>query len=459
MVAQEIVLSDPVLNMGVQIAKRGARDVSERTGDGTTTTLLITRGALREGRKLLSAGWEPQDLGRVIESLLPTFLERLESLALEPDREILFSIARSSSRGDETIAEKVTEAVMACGEGGTVLVLSGESTGIDLEIRDGLKLDRGWVSNEMGQGQIERVLEGCLVALVAHPISTLEDITPILEEAGSRGCPVLVVSMGLWGQALSTMLVNDRGGVVSSAGINIPMRGSSLDALDQMMDLAALTGGTVLDPNLGMTLKSFDSVWFGTARKVTLTKDTCTFWAYPEHEEGLGKRIAELRGRANRAGVESHYDQDQLLERAASLDGGLILLKVGGFTESEAKERRGRVEDAVRATQCALRGVVPGAGVSLLFLLEACPPTLTGRVIQEALREPFSVLCRTNNAVPFNPECRNSPWVAYDPIQRLVRDFREAPQVMDPLEVVWDALKTGLSSAMSILSCGAVIHD
>lgn len=461
MVAQEITLPGPIQDLGVQILKKAAREVSERTGDGTTTTILVACGALRKGLKLLQAGWNPQELSRELEAVLPILESGLRDMALAVDRDLLRSVALSSSRGDEVIADRVVEAVMTCGEGGTVLVFPGESTGMELEVRDGLKLDTGWVSSEMGHGETERVLESVLVVLTPYRLDTMDQVAPFLEEAGNRGLPVLVACGGLWGKALSTMLLNDKEGVVSSAAINLfPKRMDSiLDVDDKMGDLAALTGGTVISSMAGLSIEKFDPAWFGTARKIVLAQDSCTIWGYSEHEEKISQRVFHLRTLAAKVAAEGFsYDRDRYLERAAALDGGLVILKVGGFTEAEAKERRGRVEDAVRASQCALaHGVVPGAGVALGALAELCSGNYAGEVIKSALLEPFGSLCQSSDGVVH--ECDgNIPWTAYDPVQQVERDFLQEPRIVDPFDVVWDAFRTGISSAMSILSCGVVIH-
>lgn len=452
---RELELPDPVENLGASILRRGSAEMSDAVGDGTTTTLLMTSAMIQEGKKLIVAGVAPMSLCSEIRDLESQILRHMGELPTpQVNRDILLSVAMGASKEDDVLAERVVEAVMACGEEGTTTITSWEGIGVSLEMREGLIWETGWVSGDFSKGTPERVLECALVAITPSPLQSMEDVRGILEEGGNRGLPVLIVCPLISGEALQTVLLNDSKGVVTCVVINPPS--PPHQQREDFEDLAAFTGATILDPLAGCGVRDFLPEWFGTARKVTISKKKVEFIGYREHEGTRNQRIEQLRMDASLSSMA--YTKDRMLERASALDGGLCQLKVGGYTEMEAKERRSRAEDALRAVQVTLKGgVLPGAGRTFQFLSHTLPDTFGGKILRAGLMAPVKTLALRGRLVAPTEGDGDPLWMGWDPVKNEKRDFLSPPVLVDPVEVLQASIRTSVSSALMILSAGAAI--
>jgi chaperonin GroEL len=437
--------------VGIALSRVAATKVDDLVGDGTTTTLLLASALVDAALDTYSSrDWNPVLMVRDLEGLVPLVVEMVEAMSVPPGVDFLKEVARMTSHGDDLVAEVVTEAVQRVGENGTILVYAGEGVGIEVENRDGLVLDVGWSAHFFGRmnNWAPYVLEGPMVAVVDGKLSSFNDIQTLLEKGSSiQGRNLVLFCRDLVDGAMETVAYN----FGEAQCLAVAFRGP--DGEGHLGDVAAVTGAHIVDARRGDDLKHFQREWLGSARKITVEKDRTEILSYPDVEEGVAARVRELLRLAE---TSPHtYDQDRYKERAAALDGGLCILKVGGYTESEARERRSRVEDTLRATQEVLRsGVVPGAGRALHFVSQQPSLTMTpgGRVLKRTLEEPLRVLAR-KSGVSFGtlsvPD--DSPWIGWCPVRGELENFRQPPYVVDPTGVVVNALKAAVSVAVEVL--------
>ena len=466
-VLREAQLSDR-RRIGLALIREAARETEMRTGDGTTSTALVASalsGLLL--KRLAEAGADPQRLVAEVRAASSLAVERLYGFAEDADQEDLSAIALSASHGDRELADRVIEAVLTVGEEGNITLVAHEGTGIVLEHREGMTVPQGWASFELGprSGESEREIEGPLVIVSAAPLRDMDDVVPMMESATQwPGRGLVVFASQVSGEALATMATNDRGGVLPCVAVEYD--GSPRDLRGWLDDLATVTNATVLDPVAGTGPDTFCDEYLGYARKVIVSRSTTTVYSYMDD-----KIVARIDSQAARLKAEAEaspypYERDRLKERAAALDGGLCLIKVGGYTKQEAQDRRGKAEDTVQAVQQALRGgVVPGAGWALFLASTYLPDTEGGKILAEALREPLRVLAVRAGLEPAGTLDiarqiafdAHSPWLGLDPVKRDWRNLRDAPVIVDAKEVLLATVTNAVSVACQIALVGGII--
>lgn len=469
-VAREINLSDPVADLGCEILKVACVKVNDDAGDGTTSTAIIAAAVLEEGFKVIAANLDPMQVSRGVMAASRAAVSVIEDMA-EPveSQELLERVAMIASNGDEVVSAKMAEACMAVGRDGTLTIEDGKSVGIELVFKEGMEIERGAASGVFLRNELERTLEAPLVAVIGATLKTVEDVQDIMEVASQwPKNHLLVFAEGIEGDALVTMTMNDSRDVMKC--IAVPSPGFHTKKKDYLRDIAALAGADYIDPDMGSDFRSWDAEWFGSLRSATIRAKSSTLVAFDEASEVIQERIAVVR--AEMAGMSSEYDIDRCNERIAKLSGGLCIMQVGGVTESEMRERRARIEDALGAVRAALEeGVIPGAGSSYLVassVILACVPQeedlswQTGwKIMGKALQRPLWTLAE-NAGYPGSAtvhglleklsDDETSPWLGWDANTGGLRDLTEEPQVIDPTAVVRSVIEASASVAATLLT-------
>ncbi len=457
--------------IGLTFVREAARETEMRTGDGTTSTGLVSSTLFKLlARRIAEVGSNPQKLVAEVREALGVAIARIHSLAEDTDQDDLVAIALAASHGDREVADRVIEAVLAVGEEGNIALTPHEGTGVVLEHREGMKLAQGWASFEFAprDGLLEREVEGPLVVVCAVPLMGMDDVVPMMESATQwPGRGLVVFAPQVSGEALATMATNDRGGTLPCVAIEYD--GSPRDLRGWLDDLATVTNATVLDPIAGTGPRSFRDEYLGYARKVIVSRSTTTVYSYMDDE--IVARIDSQAARLKAASEASPYpyEKDRLKERAASLDGGLCILKVGGYTKQEAQDRRGKAEDTVQAVQQALRaGVVPGAGWACFLASTYLPDTEGGKLLARAMCEPLWVL---SQRAGLEPEATldiarqiagdaHSVWFGLDPVAKNWADLRAGNgRIVDATAVVSAILENSVSIACQMAMVGAIIES
>jgi len=364
-VAKEIELEDPIENLGAKMVREVASKTSDVAGDGTTTATVLAQAIFREGLKYVAAGSNPMDLKRGIDNAVVAVVDEIHKLSKPVKGKMIAQVGTISANGDETIGSIIAEAMEKVGKDGDIQVEEAKTLETSLEIVEGMQFDRGYLSPYFvtDPERMECVLEDALILVHEKKISNMKDLLPVLEKVAQSGKPLLIIAEDVEGEALATLVVNKLRGTLRACAVKAPGFGDRRKAM--MEDIAIVTGGKPIFEDLGIKLENLQISDLGKAKKVIVTKEDTTL------VEGAGKK-AEIEGRIKqiRAQVEettSDYDREKLQERLAKLVGGVALIKVGAATETEMKEKKARVEDAMHATKAAAEeGIVPGGGVALL---------------------------------------------------------------------------------------------
>ena len=470
-VARELEDGDRLQNQGTQILKTACIKVNDLVGDGTTTTAVMAAEMLRLGHKQIVAGQDPMQIARGMLMARDAAVEILEDEATPvTSLEDLERVAMLASNGDEPVAKTMAKACMAVGKDGTISIRDGVSIGVELELKEGLELDRGAVSPTFLDPETQsREFDGPLVAVINRQLSSVADVQEMLEVASQwRPRELLVFSLGVEGEALTTMLMNDNQGTVKSCAVVCP--GFGHHKADYLMDLAALTGADFVDREAGYDSRKWDPEWFGALRAAKVTASRTQLEAYDEASETIQEQATLLRGQMD--SVASEYDRDLLKERLAKLTGGLAIMKVGDFTESALKERRARVEDALGSVQASLRGgVLPGGGSSYVraYVDMDSPDELKDgvdhgwEIVRQGLLAPTVTLA--NNAglegraevQRLIEQLRQGSNVGLDVVTGKLRPLLDEPQILDPVPVAVSALQSAVSVASTLLTVEAAI--
>ncbi|MGA8056222.1 MAG: chaperonin GroEL [Burkholderiales bacterium] len=365
-VAKEIELQDRFENMGAQMAREVATKTSDVAGDGTTTAMVLAHGIVREGMKYVAAGMNPMDLKRGIDRAIDVIVAELKSLARPcASRTEIAQVAALSANNDATIGELVARAMDKVGQEGVITVEDGSGLESELETVEGMQFDRGYLSPYFITDPEKQtcVLEDAYVLLSDKKISGIRDLVPVLEQVAKAAKPVLLVAEDVEGEALATLVVNTLRGVIKSAAVKAPGFGDRRKAM--LEDVAILTGGRVVTEELGLSLEKTGLDDLGRAKRIVIDKESTTIIGGAGDAQSIQARIASIKQQAKDS--TSDYDREKLEERAAKLAGGVAVVKVGAATETEMKERKARVEDALHATRAAVEeGILPGGGVALL---------------------------------------------------------------------------------------------
>lgn len=402
-VAKEIELQDPYENMGAQMVREVASKTSDVAGDGTTTATILAESIFREGSKNVTAGANPMDLKRGIERAVEVVVEELKKLSkpIEGKKEIE-QVGTISANNDTTIGKIIAEAMEKVGKDGVITVEEAKSMETSLEVVEGMQFDRGYLSPYFvtDPDRMEAVLEEPYILIYEKKISNMKDLLPILEQIARMGSPLLIIAEDVEGEALATLVVNKLRGTLKVAAVKAPGFGDRRKAM--LEDIAILTGGQVISEDLGIKLENVKIEDLGRAKKVNIDKDNTTIVEGAGSTEKIQGRIKQIKTQIEE--TTSDYDREKLQERLAKLAGGVAVIRVGAATETEMKEKKARVEDAMHATRAAVEeGIVPGGGVAYLRALPALDKLkLEGdqqigvNIVKRALEEPIRQIA--NNA-------------------------------------------------------------
>ena len=468
-IAREIEVEDPFENQGAQLMREVATATTDVAGDGTTTATVLGQAIVREGLKNVAAGANPMGLKRGIEKTVDAVVENLKTQSVEVNgKEDIARVATISSRERE-IGDVIADAIEKVGKDGVVNVEEGQTFGLDLEFTEGMQFDKGYLSPYMitDAERMEAVLEEPYVLIANQKIGAVKDILPVLEQVIQAGRPLLIVAEDVEGESLATIVVNKLRGTFSAVAVKAPGFG---DRRKRMLeDIAILTGGEVITEELGLKLENTKISQLGKARKIVIDKDTTTIIDGAGGSDAIKGRIKQLKSEIEN--TDSDFDREKLQERLAKLSGGVAVVKVGAATETEMKEKKHRVEDALQATRAALEeGIVPGGGVALINAGDAVKTTLdklegderTGaNIIVRALEEPLRQLA-------YNAGLEGS--VVIDQVRRAkkgqglnvetgeIEDLVKAG-IIDPTMVTRSALQNAASIAKNILTTEAVVAE
>src|SRR5207249_2244993 len=369
-VVKEIELQDPLENMGAQMVREVASKTSDVAGDGTTTATVLAQAIFREGVKTVAAGASPMALKRGIDKAVEVAVEEIKKLSHDVKGDMIAQVGTISANTDKQVGSIIAEAMNKVGKDGVITVEESKTMETSLEVVEGMQFDRGYLSPYFvtDPERMEATLDNPLILIHEKKISSMKDLLPLLEQIAKMGKPMLIIAEDVEGEALATLVVNKLRGTLNIAAVKAPGFGDRRKAM--LEDIAILTGGKVISEDLGIKLENVKLEDLGRAKKITIDKDNTTI------VEGAGKQ-SDIEGRVKtlRAQIEetsSDYDREKLQERLAKLVGGVAVIKVGAATETEMKEKKARVEDAMHATRAAVEeGIVPGGGVALLRAAKA----------------------------------------------------------------------------------------
>src|SRR5512144_286906 len=369
-VAKEIDLKDPLENLGARMVREVASKTSDVAGDGTTTATVLAQAMYREGSKNVVAGANPMELKRGIEQAVETVIAELKKMSKPVKGNMIAQVGTISANNDSTIGKIIAEAMEKVGKDGVITVEEAKSMETSLDVVEGMQLDRGYLSPYFvtDPERMEVVLENPLILIHEKKISSMKDLLPVLEQVARLGQPLLIVAEDVEGEALATLVVNKLRGTLQAAAVKAPGFGDRRKAM--LEDIATLTGGRAITEDLGIKLENIRVDDLGKAKMVTIDKDNTTIVEGAGTSQAIEGRVKQIRTQIE--DTTSDYDREKLQERLAKLVGGVAVIKVGAATETEMKEKKARVEDAMHATKAAVEeGIVPGGGVALLRTIPA----------------------------------------------------------------------------------------
>ncbi len=473
-VAKEIELKDALENMGAQMVREVASKTSDVAGDGTTTATVLAQAIFREGVKTVAAGANPMALKRGIDKAVERAIEEIKRLSKPVKGDAIAQVGTVSANGDQTIGNIIAEAMNKVGKDGVITVEESKTMETSLEVVEGMQFDRGYLSPYFvtDPERMEAVLENPLILIHEKKISSMKDLLPLLEQVAKMGKPMLIIAEDVEGEALATLVVNKLRGTLNIAAVKAPGFGDRRKAM--LEDIAILTGGKVISEDLGIKLENVKLEDLGRAKKITIDKDNTTI------VEGAGKQ-SDIEGRVKtlRAQIEettSDYDREKLQERLAKLVGGVAVIKVGAATETEMKEKKARVEDAMHATRAAVEeGIVPGGGVTLVRAAKALekfqinangegdPDEQIGvNIVRRALEEPLRQIVQNAGkegaVVVERVRAEKSENFGFNAQIEEYGDLVKAG-VIDPAKVTRTALQNAASIAGLMLTTEAMVSE
>lgn len=466
-IAKEIELEDPYEKIGAELVKEVAKKTDDVAGDGTTTATVLAQALVKEGLRNVAAGANPLGLKRGIEKAVEKVTSTLLASAKEVETKEQIAATAGISAGDQTIGDLIAEAMDKVGNEGVITVEESNTFGLQLELTEGMRFDKGYISGYFvtDPERQEAVLEDPYILLVSSKISTVKDLLPLLEKVIQSGKPLLIIAEDVEGEALSTLVVNKIRGTFKSVAVKAPGFGDRRKAM--LQDMAILTGGQVISEEVGLSLESADVALLGTARKVVITKDETTIVEGAGDSDAIAGRVAQIRSEIENS--DSDYDREKLQERLAKLAGGVAVIKAGAATEVELKERKHRIEDAVRNAKAAVEeGIVAGGGVALL---QAAPSLdelkldgdeATGaNIVRVALSAPLKQIAFNAGLEPgvVAEKVTHSPsGTGLNAASGEYEDLLKAG-VADPVKVTRSALQNAASIAALFLTTEAVVAD
>ncbi len=469
-VAKEVELEDEIENMGAQMVKEVATKTSDLAGDGTTTATVLAQAIYREGLKSVTAGANPMALKRGIENAVETVVAELKKISVPTaGRKDIKQVATISANGDAEIGDKIADAMDKVGKDGVITVEEAKSLETTLETVDGMQFDRGYLSPYFitDPEKMECTIEDAYILVYDKKISTMKDLLPVLEKVAQSSRPLLIVAEDVEGEALATLVVNKLRGTLKVCAVKAPGFGDRRK--EMLRDIAILTGGQVISEELGLKLENTTLNDLGRAKRVIVDKDNTTLVDGKGKDDQIEGRKAEIKAQIEKS--TSDYDKEKLQERLAKLAGGVAVLNVGAATETEMKEKKARVEDALHATRAAVEeGIVPGGGVALLWCQKSLDKTKghdddekTGiEIVRRALEEPIRIIAQNAGAegaivVGKVKESKDKNFgynAQTDKFEDLV-----ASGVIDPTKVTRTALQNAASIASLLLTTECVVVE
>lgn len=467
-IAKEIELEDPYEKIGAELVKEVAKKTDDIAGDGTTTATVLAQALVREGLRNVAAGADPLSLKRGIEKAVEAVTEALLSSAKEVETEEEIAATASISAGDAEIGKLIAEAMEKVGKEGVITVEDSNTFGLHLELTEGMRFDKGFLSGYFvtDPERQEAVLEDPYILVVNQKISNVKDLVPVLEKVMQSGKPLLIIAEDVEGEALALLVLNKMRGSIKSVAVKAPGFGDRRKA--QMADIAILTGGQVITEEVGLSLDAATLDMLGTARKVVVTKDETTIIEGAGDAAAIEGRVAQIR--AEIANSDSDYDREKLQERLAKLAGGVAVLKAGAATEVELKERKHRIEDAVRNAKAAVEeGIVPGGGVALIQAgvkvfdkLELTGDEATGaNIVRVAIDAPLKQIAANAGLEPGVVVDRVRSLPAGTGLNAATGEYEDlmAAGIADPVKVTRSALQNSASIAGLFLTTEAVVAN
>src|SRR5215207_7940074 len=467
-IAREIEIEDPFANQGAQLVREVATATNDVAGDGTTTAVLA-QTIVREGLKNVAAGATPLGLKRGVEKSVDQVVERIKEVSTEISGKDQIARVAAISAADDEIGDVIADAIDKVGKDGVVNVEEGQTFGMDLEFTEGMQFDKGYISPYMvtDQERMEAVLEDPQILIANQKIGSVRDILPILEQVIQAGKPILIIAEDVEGETLATLVVNKLRGTFTGVAVKAPGFG---DRRKRMLeDIAILTGGEVITEELGLKLENTQLSQLGRARKVVITKDNTTVIDGDGDTERIKGRINQIRGEIET--TDSDFDREKLQERLAKLAGGVAVIKVGAATETELKERKHRVEDALSATRAALEeGIVPGGGVAFLHAQQPVADLLDSldtderpgaRIIYRALEEPIRQIATNAGAdgsIVVDKVRTEGGNVGFNALSSEYEDLVSAG-VTDPTMVSRSALQNAASIGSLIVTTDVIVAE
>lgn len=467
-IAREIELVDPFENMGAQLTKEVASKTNDVAGDGTTTAALLAQAIVREGMKNVTAGANPILVKRGIEKAVERVVEELKKIAKPVESKAAITQVASISANDPTIGELIAEAMEKVGKDGVITVEESKGIGTSLEVVEGMNFDRGYISPYMitDPERMEALLNEPYILITDKKISAVTDILPILEKVLQTGKPLLIIAEDVEGEALATLVVNKLRGTLSCCAVKAPGFGDRRKAM--LQDIAILTGGQVISEEVGLKLDKATIDMLGRARQVRVKKEETIIVGGQGNPDEITKRIAQIKKQIEEA--TSDFDKEKLQERLAKLAGGVAVINVGAATETEMKEKKLRIEDALNATRAAVEeGIVPGGGVALINCIPALddlkfdnPDMQVGvNIVRRALEEPLrqiAINAGHEGSVIVEKVKASEPGVGFDALNEKFVNMIDAG-IIDPVKVTRTALQNAASIASMILTTECLVAE
>ncbi|HEV3229807.1 MAG TPA: chaperonin GroEL [Solirubrobacteraceae bacterium] len=467
-IAREIEVEDVFQNQGAQLVREVATATNDVAGDGTTTATVLAQAIVRQGLKNVAAGANPLGLKRGIEQAVDQAVDSIKTQSKEIAGKDQIARVASISAADDEIGDVIADAIDKVGKDGVVNVEEGQTFGMDLEFTEGMQFDKGYISPYMvtDQDRMEAVLEDPYILIANQKIGSVRDLLPVLEQTIQSGKPLLIIAEDVEGESLATLVVNKLRGTFTGVAVKAPGFG---DRRKRMLeDIAILTGGEVITEEMGLKLENTQLSQLGRARRVVVAKDTTTIIDGAGDSDGIKGRINQIKLEIEN--TDSDFDREKLQERLAKLSGGVAVVKVGAATETEMKEKKHRVEDALQATRAALEeGIVPGGGVALLAAANAIKADAivdederTGaRIVLRALEEPLRQIAENSGlegSVVVNDVRKAKKGQGLNAATNQIEDL-VAAGIIDPAMVTRSALQNAASIAKNILTTEAIVAE
>ena len=467
-IAREIEVEDVFQNQGAQLVREVATATNDVAGDGTTTATVLAQAIVRQGLKNVAAGANPLALKRGIERAVDQVVKNIETQSKEISGKDQIARVATISAGDDEIGDVIADAIDKVGKDGVVNVEEGQTFGMDLEFTEGMQFDKGYISPYMvtDQERMEATLEDPYILIANQKIGSVRDVLPVLEQTIQSGKPLLIIAEDVEGESLATLVVNKLRGTFTGVAVKAPGFG---DRRKRMLeDIAILTGGEVITEEMGLKLENTQLSQLGRARRVVVAKDTTTIVDGNGESDAIKGRINQIKSEIET--TDSDFDREKLQERLAKLSGGVAVVKVGAATETEMKEKKHRVEDALQATRAALEeGIVPGGGVALLVAQKALnidvielPDEQTGaKIVYRALEEPLRQISENaglEGSVVVNDVRKAKKGYGLNAATGEIVDLIAAG-IIDPAMVTRSALQNAASIAKNILTTEAIVAE